>query len=74
MKKCFKRNLIKQNALQHFQVYVFLQIFFQKKKIFKDLCAKYYQKNKKATKRTCERYQYLPKKEKEKQQQKYRLE
>lgn len=51
MKKCFKRNLIKQNTLQHFQVYVFLQIFFQKKKIFKDLCAKYYQKNKKGYKK-----------------------
>ena len=31
-------------------------------------------RTKKATERTCKRYQYLPKKEKEKQQQKYGLE
>ena len=30
-------------------------------------------RTKKATKRTCERYQYLPKKEKEKQQQNFEL-
>ena len=52
----------------------FTNIFSKKKRFLKIYVLNITKRTKKATKRTCERYQYLPKKEKEKQQQKYRLE
>ena len=57
-----------------FRFMFFYKYFFRKKRFLKIYVLNITKRTKKATKRTCERYQYLPKKEKEKQQQKYRLE